>query len=401
MANEEHLAILRKGVEAWNAWREENPLMKPDLSNAYLPKSYLPNANLSYANLYCTDLSYADLSYAYLPNANLSYADLSNANLSNAYLFNSNLSSARLSYADLSYANLEGARLENLSAQRLSARSASLDRAYIGQPISALARVLFQQPLVWKVCFAGDWIDFDPLHDHSDSSYWLTRTSKETIFDAIARRLAEADPNSIHLTFQRSVWRDLVVIETGLRELFGEKIKTEKESGALTVSFQSTEEMQRGLDAVFIQLAAKHSQDGKSIDSMAIQGEGEDRLALSNEDLLRGFDILYRKMESIDNKLPAPKPELTDNQETLARMSESIPFFSWFSHRFRNWLTKPEVKEAGEVPIRDLFKWSRDMFRLTGQAPALGDGVEDAEVLEDPEEGQFLGGRKTKGEEDE
>jgi hypothetical protein len=31
MANEEHLAILRKGVEAWNAWRKENPDIRPEL----------------------------------------------------------------------------------------------------------------------------------------------------------------------------------------------------------------------------------------------------------------------------------------------------------------------------------------------------------------------------------
>ena len=29
MANKEHLAILRKGVEVWNKWREENPVIDP------------------------------------------------------------------------------------------------------------------------------------------------------------------------------------------------------------------------------------------------------------------------------------------------------------------------------------------------------------------------------------
>ena len=38
MANEEHVAILKKGVEAWNAWRDENPDIRLDFSNAFLQK---------------------------------------------------------------------------------------------------------------------------------------------------------------------------------------------------------------------------------------------------------------------------------------------------------------------------------------------------------------------------
>jgi hypothetical protein len=34
MANDEHVAMLRKGVAAWNAWRHENPDVRPDLSEA-------------------------------------------------------------------------------------------------------------------------------------------------------------------------------------------------------------------------------------------------------------------------------------------------------------------------------------------------------------------------------
>lgn len=36
MANKEHLAILKRGVEAWNTWREENPTILPNLSEADL-----------------------------------------------------------------------------------------------------------------------------------------------------------------------------------------------------------------------------------------------------------------------------------------------------------------------------------------------------------------------------
>jgi hypothetical protein len=46
MANEEHLAILRQGVEAWNAWREANPLVRPDLTREYLSAANLGEAVL-------------------------------------------------------------------------------------------------------------------------------------------------------------------------------------------------------------------------------------------------------------------------------------------------------------------------------------------------------------------
>ena len=36
MANEEHLKILRQGMEAWNKWGEENPEIRPDLIGANL-----------------------------------------------------------------------------------------------------------------------------------------------------------------------------------------------------------------------------------------------------------------------------------------------------------------------------------------------------------------------------
>jgi hypothetical protein len=32
----EHVALLKKGVAAWNAWRNENPNIRPDLSGANL-----------------------------------------------------------------------------------------------------------------------------------------------------------------------------------------------------------------------------------------------------------------------------------------------------------------------------------------------------------------------------
>jgi len=42
MANQQHVAILKQGVQEWNAWRQQNPAVTPDLS-----KGNLRGANLS------------------------------------------------------------------------------------------------------------------------------------------------------------------------------------------------------------------------------------------------------------------------------------------------------------------------------------------------------------------
>src|ERR1019366_1730543 len=133
--NEKHLAILREGVETWNAWRKENAdEPPPDLSKANLSKASLIEANLYEATLIDANLSGANTSLsganftgANLSNANLFKANLAGANLSRARLFNANLIEANLSKANLtmailSVANLAGANLieANLSAANLS-----------------------------------------------------------------------------------------------------------------------------------------------------------------------------------------------------------------------------------------------------------------------------------------
>jgi hypothetical protein len=112
MANEEHLKILKQGVEQWNKWRLENAI-RPDLRGAYLRSANLSGANLFRANLFVANLSGANLSDANLSGANLSSANLSSANLSGANLSDANLSCANLSDARLQGANLTSADLSD------------------------------------------------------------------------------------------------------------------------------------------------------------------------------------------------------------------------------------------------------------------------------------------------
>ncbi|MBD2292605.1 pentapeptide repeat-containing protein [Anabaena sphaerica FACHB-251] len=143
MANEEHLAILKQGVEVWNSSRlmkslySFNEIVTYDLSGSDLSNTKLSGANLSGANLSRTtlcltnffvtdfseaDLSLADLSFTNLVSANLSGANLSESNLSFANLAGANLSGANLADANLSGANLASANLSgaNLTGANLS-----------------------------------------------------------------------------------------------------------------------------------------------------------------------------------------------------------------------------------------------------------------------------------------
>ncbi len=50
MANDEHLDLLKQGVQVWNNWRQSSPETIPDFSGADLEGAYLESANLKNAN---------------------------------------------------------------------------------------------------------------------------------------------------------------------------------------------------------------------------------------------------------------------------------------------------------------------------------------------------------------
>jgi pentapeptide repeat protein len=123
MANDEHVAKLKKGVRAWNEWREKNPAIRADLSEADFTGADLIGANLIGADLIGAKLSGADLSGAYLTGAILVEAKLAGAILIGASLVQANLTEAHLNGAnlqgaDLSRANLTGTHLTGASLQR-------------------------------------------------------------------------------------------------------------------------------------------------------------------------------------------------------------------------------------------------------------------------------------------
>ncbi|MEA5448718.1 pentapeptide repeat-containing protein [Leptolyngbya sp. CCNP1308] len=122
MGSPTHLVHLKQNIETWNRWRNDNPTIKPDLSEAYLCASDLSAANLSGANLHKADLYSADLWGADLSHANVRAANLSSANLGSANLAGANLAEAELLSANLSQADLRGTNLHhaNLSMTNLA-----------------------------------------------------------------------------------------------------------------------------------------------------------------------------------------------------------------------------------------------------------------------------------------
>lgn len=74
MANQQHLDILRQGVEVWNQWRREYKNVEPDLSGANLTSVDLSDAILGKADLRGTNLSRAYLYRAVLSTAYLNEA---------------------------------------------------------------------------------------------------------------------------------------------------------------------------------------------------------------------------------------------------------------------------------------------------------------------------------------
>ncbi|HLG63090.1 MAG TPA: toll/interleukin-1 receptor domain-containing protein [Ktedonosporobacter sp.] len=133
MARQEHLKLIKQGVAAWNAWRQQHPEIRADLRNANLrrakfreadfSRAKFSGAKLSEADFFGADLSEANLSRAYLIGADffgadlsdtdLSHVDLSHADLRVADLIGANLSGANLSHADFFGADLSGADLSH------------------------------------------------------------------------------------------------------------------------------------------------------------------------------------------------------------------------------------------------------------------------------------------------
>lgn len=140
MANEEHLALLKKGARKWNAWRREHRpkgrRVTPDLYGADLAGRKLDGfdfygANLGKADLTCASAQRARFDKAFLEDANLFSAVLTEsvfwrAAMAGADLRRATLTKARLPAVDLTGANLAEADLRDAHLPKATLRCANL-----------------------------------------------------------------------------------------------------------------------------------------------------------------------------------------------------------------------------------------------------------------------------------
>jgi len=89
MANSEHVGLLGRGAQRWNAWRREHPSTVPDLSGVDLRARMLRGYNLSGANF-----SGADLRDSHIRRADLSRAGLNGARLHRVFLSGTRIGAA-------------------------------------------------------------------------------------------------------------------------------------------------------------------------------------------------------------------------------------------------------------------------------------------------------------------
>jgi uncharacterized protein YjbI with pentapeptide repeats len=147
MANEAHLARLKKGVVAWNQWYETNYDITPNLTEANLAGVHLIGANLAeviltrailtMADLTGTKFSGTDLAGANLTRARLTGADLARAHLTRANLTRADLTRAYLIEANLAEANFTGAYFFTAHFSKTNLTGANFSRAYMEWTIFA------------------------------------------------------------------------------------------------------------------------------------------------------------------------------------------------------------------------------------------------------------------------
>jgi uncharacterized protein YjbI with pentapeptide repeats len=138
MSGETHAELLGRGATGWNAWRADNPRLRPVLRGARLDGADLRGFDLAFINGIAggTDFRDASLRHAKLGGCDFRCADFAGANLSGADLSDSDLGGTDLGGSVLRDADLGRSTLGDFvgadlrRATLVGARAASVDGSY-------------------------------------------------------------------------------------------------------------------------------------------------------------------------------------------------------------------------------------------------------------------------------
>lgn len=167
MTNEEHLAILKQGVNVWNEWRKKNPEVIPNIGEVNLSNQNLSGINFDGAKLLGTNLNrtnlhnacfhkaslfgtscvQANLQNSYFENADLKLVNFSESDITEALLVNCDLLEVNMSNAILFQAGLSNSSFISCNFYRANLRSTVLDNANLSKSSFEKAD-LFQTSLI-------------------------------------------------------------------------------------------------------------------------------------------------------------------------------------------------------------------------------------------------------------
>lgn len=162
MAVAEHVEIFKKGPQAWNAWRDENPDVRPDLSDIDFEKDVhtyqstydmpeFAGYNLSYMNLnritarnshfiHCflvgSDLHFSDICFSFFQNCSFVGASLAVTKIGSAEFYACDFTDADLSYCSAEETSFLGSRfistkLSNMSLVKTDFTDTIIDKARV------------------------------------------------------------------------------------------------------------------------------------------------------------------------------------------------------------------------------------------------------------------------------
>ncbi len=175
MANQEHVEILKQGLEKWNTWRKEHPEIKPDLSGINF------NIEGDIVLAYCDfgDIDFTEVDFDLLNQCGMSLDDyvssfsgcelsLLDIDLRDVDLSGSSMEGLRVLNIDLRGANMNGAILSNTFFWKTDLTGATLTRADLCGAI--LCKTYLNEAIIDRGANLGATLIQDSELNHADFS---------------------------------------------------------------------------------------------------------------------------------------------------------------------------------------------------------------------------------------